>query len=1029
MNYQRRSTETGRTIYHYTSSNHSPLTIGNNFQDAIPPGTVASRIQFLQGLANPIPSRSHPPPIRIRRGQDSRTGFGRRLTNRFGKPALQNTKPDEEPQIATSLHSFLGLNTPRKNHGEQHAIADHRTKYTRSPGINGQVIPDGMTVRTQHDAVAPWGVLSRNNHSRSMGRHVTDSEVEFLKEINNSKSNGRFTTESSKLRIGFEDDAKYINLYRQNVKLRPAGTMNSEASNATASTTRRQSVRDLFKDYGIERPAGLASRETSYDMEDNPKPVRPHRHCHVCSWLNIGISTVCFRCSHRLCSECNTLSPVPRSREWRGLVNKDGANLVKELASKENWSIDQGAANQRFIKRVPISVQPRKEVPLSKPPTNLPDLHYVDTSIWHKKPSQAAKYDRAFPEGSLAAIISSGLQVPTRVRDSPFLIADLLASKRSLPSFPVRAPISNSLGHRCAQNRLKQLGHRHNSSSSSEGYNCDSPTCRATHNGHQPYRHAVSCIKKKRHRHVHKDKDNDHSVDGSRIEAPVRVHSSSFSHITEQHSRPRSAVPDYRILRSRVVTRTLFKQEVPESVECHGYPRTGHSRLGSPVSSGIVGECQHCLHDCPCAACQSSFHSVRCCIHTDHQAMVHHHLTPRKETSASEKEVATLPLHEPTTSDKSLASNKFPAIAPSSDQKSLSVTAKPPKNSTYQDQLVKKPLSKEASLPRSKASTLKAGVVAKPPTPPRWVSSPRRESKSGIVNAERWKETRQDNTDTLIGIEPVANPPPSFKEKPTFPPSALCDESNPEGSHRASNDMWSTLRSRQEPGLNNERRESYRRPSNSSIVEKYSKAPSIRSLSRMQMSPPGSRRASRRLSALFQLKEKNTVPLLNQKLLQHQEELRRTQKECDNKLEIIAQSELEDLIWSTEREEAIHDVRPEKTERVEGPGITKADALGKSKWRLKLVDRKPSPACANDKFVEEHRLFDDKVESGRQNSKLDLAEKRAELPGSKDHDCVWKSRLLGQVLGIQGVTVLLHLQEKEDVIFKAVDWKVESREQ
>lgn len=66
-------------------------------------------------------------------------------------------------------------------------------------------------------------------------------------------------------------------------------------------------------------------------------------------------------------------------------------------------------------------------------------------------------------------------------------------------------------------------------------------------------------------------------------------------------------------------------------VECRGYPRTGHGHCDrSPVSSGILGDCQHCLDDCECSACQSTVHSVRCCTNEVHKPMLHLHRSPAK---------------------------------------------------------------------------------------------------------------------------------------------------------------------------------------------------------------------------------------------------------------------------------------------------------------------------------------------------------------------------------------------------------------
>ncbi|KAE9379359.1 hypothetical protein N431DRAFT_364519 [Stipitochalara longipes BDJ] len=236
----------------------------------------------------------------------------------------------------------------------------------------------------------------------------------------------------------------------------------------------------------------------------------------------------------------------------------------------------------------------------------------------------------------------------------------------------------------------------------------------------------------------------------------------------------------------------------------------------------------------------------------------------------------------------------------------------------------------------------------------------------------------------------------------------------------------------------------------------------------MQVSPPGSKRTSRRLSALFQLRERDSVPLLNQKLLEHQDELRRTQIECDDKVETAAEEVRKFFAWDDECTETDSNFRPlpqpQERKRVEADGerseavmnkmqeepawvemvckanpqeketaesIKSAQPLGttrKKTWRIRLVDRKPSLACVNDEPVEQHRLADDEIVSRGRNSLVSLLEQRTEMPppDAEEHECTWKNRLLerdSRRLGIRGVTVLFHLEEREDVIFQAIDWK------
>jgi hypothetical protein len=103
----------------------------------------------------------------------------------------------------------------------------------------------------------------------------------------------------------------------------------------------------------------------------------------------------------------------------------------------------------------------------------------------------------------------------------------------------------------------------------------------------------------------------------------------------------------------------------------------------------------------------------------------------------------------------------------------------------------------------------------------------------------------------------------------------------------------------------------------------------------------------------------------------------------------------------------------------------KTDATKMKKWRLRLVDRKPSPACGNDMSIQEHRLNNDVASDVKPQPTLEEKQTELPTPNSEYHNCVWKSKALEQKrqgLSLRGVTVLLHLDRREDVIFKTADW-------
>ncbi|KAG4442628.1 hypothetical protein IFR05_001884 [Cadophora sp. M221] len=263
--YPRRTRPPGSTSYQYNRLSPGPsftVRIRKGSRDAIPHGAVASRVKLLQSLKEPQPTKpGSPTPKRTR--EDSRSGFGRRVSRRFGNPAIQSAQPDETPRV-DSRHSFLGLNVVRTNHEEEHACADPTIQYSRSPGINGQ-IDQGADARKQYDAASPWGALSRTKSVRTVSHRGHSPDLDVLKEIDSLGNHTRYMTQTSI----FPSTAKKDNagMYRHQVKPRRSKFIDSEASIATTSTIRRQNVRDLFDDYGIQRPAGLASREVSQDLD------------------------------------------------------------------------------------------------------------------------------------------------------------------------------------------------------------------------------------------------------------------------------------------------------------------------------------------------------------------------------------------------------------------------------------------------------------------------------------------------------------------------------------------------------------------------------------------------------------------------------------------------------------------------------------------------------------------------------------------------------------------------------------------
>src|ERR1700753_2855391 len=131
-----------------------------------------------------------------------------------------------------------------------------------------------------------------------------------------------------------------------------------------------------------------------------------------------------------------------------------------------------------------MPAEPREQVPLPyqnvpQPPIKLRGMQAVDLFASPKKSSQTPKQDRTYREDHSLMPFLSGSQVPRRVKDSPFLITDLLATKKSLPLRPVESPVKDNRVR--AQNtqeyRLKVVAKQQEVISAPDGCKCSSSAC------------------------------------------------------------------------------------------------------------------------------------------------------------------------------------------------------------------------------------------------------------------------------------------------------------------------------------------------------------------------------------------------------------------------------------------------------------------------------------------------------------------------------------------------------------------------
>ncbi|KAL2074535.1 hypothetical protein VTL71DRAFT_8313 [Oculimacula yallundae] len=1087
MTSSRRFRPAGSISHQYDGASPGPsvtVRIRKRSRDAIPKGAVAARVKLLQSFNASLPGQ----PISLAsKGdrEDSRFGFGRRLSNRFGNPAIQSAQPDEEPQVVDSRHSYLGLNIARSNHEEEHALADSNTRYSRSPGINGQ-IDQGIDERAQYDAASPWGALSRTKsvlpdihdsdtrYSRSPGINGqidqgTDERAQYdaaspwgallgtksippphsghspdldvLKEIDSS---GNQTKHMSPTSI-FPSTARKDNagMFSCQIKPRRSKFVDSEASIMTTSTMRRQNVRDLFDDYGIQRPAGLASREVSRVMDEPIYSVEKRVFCHICSWSNSRTPIKCWRSGHRFCAQCKEYpSQMPTTQEESSGHDKLSGQRKSVSNPKENRvEHDPMKLHQARPGPTPMQYPLRKA---SSPPIKFPDFH--DPPKPQKSPRKISAQIERHEQSPVHLL--TGLRTTTSVKESPFLMADL----KFRPSLRLSPPAKRGETHHIAQNHRKhhskhQRLARYTSTIPSESLSCDSRVCRATHHSHQLFHNTSTsaCPRRKSRHRVPEGTENGYIADTSCVDDAPNSQSRCNSRLSSPAPGP--AQPSGSGC-SRLTCTTLgldlsqshvlkvdcsTKDEIPEYVECRGYPRTGHDRHGSPISTGIIGECQHCLDDCQFEACQNTHHSVRCCVHTDHQTIVHHHHTPRKTTiDCSEERV--VPNNEKTP----VQAHGSPAILP---------------RSNAHDQKVS-----ELSVNKKHQSELPA-YAKQPPTPPPlppMVRSPRYEDKRPN------RDIRKVDTTRVEKIAEVTEPP----SKDNTPPSHRTpqEDSDLEASAEPTNGTWFTITSDHDHEHIHSRRNSCPSSRKYSLEIPIQRRDSISP--RTQITPPESEKDTRKLSTSRKRRNQSSVQALKEQLLSHREELQKIQQDCTEQINLPAHSGVAELAQRIERKSNTN-IEDAYTPSISSKGS--GGSKNKKNWKLKLVDFNPE---RRKKGGEEHQLSDDEVVSEKESYKAMPSVSTAEeaslnwgdssldssivvsgrehslsvdevvldeivmrLEGEREresaHDCVWKKRFeeLSRTrkdkegdLAILGVTVLVHLKGRADLVAKAESW-------
>lgn len=1050
-------------------------------------GTVASRTMELQNLAKPSTSNRSRSPVTHRR-ENSRAGFGRRNGPRFGKPATRSSKPDEEINVDPK-HSFLGLNSHRRNHMEEHALVDGRAKWERTAGLHGQLQPSGLGARVQYEATSPWGVLpkgesrrnSQSGHNKQEMGTLGDSGIKSqlsniapVSPLPNSLYHGT-------RRMGIKQDESLKTSPQKSRRhiatdQRKALTSCDWLSVETTSTLRRQSVKDLYYHYGIQRPAGLVSSEnTVFHPEEAPRPFSKYRICHVCSWATAPDIIKC-RCGHSLCRECENSSP-------EAITTSDGsADCIANVPRCEGKHLQKAKSMTEFpdseIPKPPYEEQQKPNPKLKRQSTQV-ELHHQETSKKHRSRSReepdgipgtfpVLRLEEATPRyGSWETPLRNAkLPNSSRVYQQTTIASDAQTPVRGPPPSPMTDALlstsaSNILAikmrvseldtqdlHHGQHHRQEGCYHRspHSNSSSKDDRrsgddNCDSSGCRATHQGYRPYRHSITCTRKRRRYaeetdsgyiagashleelEVSQQKTDPNPRSGSRVHGHHMPSKQRLSQSQNESDSPRGKIGVYEDGQSthqksyedheasfqskanrpeglqhsqeqfypkehRRISSYKTAASLPDNFQSYDLPGKEDDKQSNLNTFNTSCECKQRVNEYQIQECGAGYRQVHSHVYNEH-AQARPYIAPGNATvvAASHgsiiislepplKTLLELASFDPVEQSMTTVSTPKPHMEMKSPDWLTDDTAVPSLNTAKQEILIVQ--NNQSRLDGRKIWSGKArqenleSPIALPSGSTRKVYEPR----SG----------RSIHTDVV---------PQDSQNTVTAAPSIAAEDDHPE--HCAS--------------------------SHADLTADTVQSVSIQASG--DLSPRKFKPASRRLSAFFKLQEQNIVSLLNKRLQEHQDGLKRTERMSNDQVNALVQS------LSLDQEQD-HEVDRKRNE-----------------VELESTANDPAKKCEHDLLNSLLQLRErgDKVkgfgttgQEGGQNSSSELAHMLEER--EEEHDCAWKRIAMGDKngiaqkpnmsgaedtttiekasdIGINGITIVIHLEGREDVVIKA----------
>lgn len=521
-------------------------------------GQIATRINQLQRIYQP---HGPDPASDASHGRDiSRTGYERQQGNIFAGPTPRKSGPEEQPET-DGTPSYLGPDIARKSHKQEHATASKPARWEKSAGLHAQLQPTGIGYGANE---AMWAVpvkdrlyepgrrrkydkngilipFDANNIDPKVsssvqqaptkheplvivGSDVSDPNIPLLSDlVSTIEASGRelpliIDSGIADRRLSpFSDMSKHPSLStptrsqlldqreapledmqtalpQRALSFRGERIPDNHFSSSQQSmpcetplSTKRRNVREMYDYYGIKRPVELSS---DYETRGGARPIRVQKNCHVCGWIN-GPHDKCWKCMHHFCGQCDAISPEVFYQNEENFAQEDSFPLQYPLI---RYPEPSSAPPGRTCAAMPRSLgrhSPKPEVLRQEERRQTMQSSANSLRSEHRSrrvhSSNTEKFQPQRP----------GTLVPA----TPRLI---FSTSQPLPVYLKDVP------------RRSPLIEKSQKISPATWNPCESPGCRATHEGYQPYRHSSSCNRKKQR--FRKESDSGYNAGASEAE-------------------------------------------------------------------------------------------------------------------------------------------------------------------------------------------------------------------------------------------------------------------------------------------------------------------------------------------------------------------------------------------------------------------------------------------------------------------------------------------------------------------------------